>query len=940
MKKIYYHGTDSEPFDVLDQARTHRSPEDGDAGYFGWGFYLTDDKDYAETFGDNVLEFSVELNNPFTFDLDDYSELIDFIFKQSEDSLPDRLEYTLYALKHIGLNKNLEFKNTNSVDINSRCLETYSKYNGKELGDDEIIDIKNLLSILAKKVSNWLNGLFMQFGEELYNYFTSKGYDGIIAQGGKEVVVYSPEQLTRITNESLDFEDDFEPVEKPQSLEEFDIIPVSEYRNLINLLDTPALKLYSRLLFDLRFTKSEIMSGRYKMFIGKRKSGTAVAGLIKATDTGHRLVPNMYRNISENLYNQIKELLNPNKIKEDLDFDDGEILPAGTMELQNKIKQILEGNEYVEKIEKIAKLNPERLKSVWFDNDEVLVSFIINPYVGKSYDNGYRIKVEFCVASDTVFIYDVTLNDNEWDVENARSVADLEAQDIYTDKDVTERAKEIGDKTNWDISAYEDNYSQFYYAIYGMFPDGSCPNGNITSADLDWECYDVIDVNDFKWVVDSLVDDFWEWTSVSELFPDEAQYAPEGQEEDDDEEEEEEPLTEDLDLEDGEVDNDEYEAEKSTKDFIDKLKQWSQVTDAKEGTLLYPKRLDAFWYCDSTLFTVDILGKLRMVFYCGGDPCVYFNNDGSDYANTAEDLEERGIYTDTELFDAVEDVNEPWVDNSTSIDFSYYKINPNGSTGEWLADSWEMGYDTWYDLSDVLRPEWIVANALEDLDDNKDEWFPDEDIKVYPDAEEEEEPQEPEPEEVADEIENTEEEPITEAESPKEIKKLSKEKLLKEIVKEFGLVSEKGITDAIYILPSGRILDTKGSYSNHQHENIAKYIFEKHNIKDATRDGGSKFMDSIGAIRMTPWIPSLVIPSGYITEKQENMLYNIIEEVKAKVTADHPFMISNLDGSQFLEIKKITNPEDVINSILGYQVIGILKENIKKDKSFLNHLKY
>ena len=41
-------------------------------------------------------------------------------------------------------------------------------------------------------------------------------------------------------------------------------------------------------------------------------------------------------------------------------------------------------------------------------------------------------------------------------------------------------------------------------------------------------------------------------------------------------------------------------------------------------------------------------------------------------------------------------------------------------------------------------------------------------------------------------------------------------------------------------------------------------------------------------------------------------------------------MLSNIDGNQFIEYNKVKNPEEIINSILGYQIFGILKESKSK----------
>ena len=172
--------------------------------------------------------------------------------------------------------------------------------------------------------------------------------------------------------------------------------------------------------------------------------------------------------------------------------------------------------------------------------------------------------------------------------------------------------------------------------------------------------------------------------------------------------------------------------------------------------------------------------------------------------------------------------------------------------------------------------------------------------------------------------------------------KLTYQQILDDLIETFGYIEAKrfNTSDAIYILPNGRLLDTKGPYENSQHENIAKYIEEKYNIKDHVSESGSKFMNHIGAIRVTPWIPGIIAPSKKMTEKQEDTLFSVIKMLTPFVKVDHPLMIMSEDGSQFIEYSKIKNPEEVVTAILGYQIIGILKEHLApgKEMRFLNKL--
>lgn len=169
LKKICYHGTCDAPFDVLDKSKIQKDPEEGDSGYFGWGFYLTTDRAYAEEYGDTVLEFYVDIQKPFTFKDVDYEGLINYIFEDCGKKLTTRLQDTMYAIKLIGTNKKLEFRNDNPSELNKRCLDVYHKYNDN-ITKESIPEIKALLVDLAKVMSNWMNGAFLQFGK---NYSTT-----------------------------------------------------------------------------------------------------------------------------------------------------------------------------------------------------------------------------------------------------------------------------------------------------------------------------------------------------------------------------------------------------------------------------------------------------------------------------------------------------------------------------------------------------------------------------------------------------------------------------------------------------------------------------------------------------------------------------------------------------------------------------------------------
>lgn len=206
LKDICYHGTSSEYFTVLDKSKIQKNPEDGDSGYFGWGFYLTTDKNYAEEYGDTILAFYVNIQNPFDFTDIHSKDLVDFIFSDCKN-LKLRVKETLRVINQIG-REAFEFETANSKELLTKCMKLYANYKDKEVDDKFIDDVKDVLIELALDVNNWLNGLFFYFGRELFHYFTIHGYDGVITPGGKEVVVYETKQLKPISNlgEDLDFQ--------------------------------------------------------------------------------------------------------------------------------------------------------------------------------------------------------------------------------------------------------------------------------------------------------------------------------------------------------------------------------------------------------------------------------------------------------------------------------------------------------------------------------------------------------------------------------------------------------------------------------------------------------------------------------------------------------------------------------------------------------------
>lgn len=214
IKDICYHGTDSvTSITTLNKSLIQKNPEQGDSGYFGWGFYLTKDKDYAKEFGDNVLKFYVDIKKPYILPNDENKKpLIDYIFKDSDKGLQKNIQDTLYTIRLIGREKAGDFENSNSKETLLMCRELYIKFKGKVLTEKEIEEFKSKLVILAEDVNNWLNGLFFYFGKQLFHYFTFNDYDGVIAKDGQEIVVYETRQIEPVkdVNEDVDSDLDLE----------------------------------------------------------------------------------------------------------------------------------------------------------------------------------------------------------------------------------------------------------------------------------------------------------------------------------------------------------------------------------------------------------------------------------------------------------------------------------------------------------------------------------------------------------------------------------------------------------------------------------------------------------------------------------------------------------------------------------------------------------
>lgn len=152
--------------------------------------------------------------------------------------------------------------------------------------------------------------------------------------------------------------------------------------------------------------------------------------------------------------------------------------------------------------------------------------------------------------------------------------------------------------------------------------------------------------------------------------------------------------------------------------------------------------------------------------------------------------------------------------------------------------------------------------------------------------------------------------------------------IYKDDQRTFGFLSEITYADAVYVLKSGKILDTKGPFENQQHENIALYNKDRYGIDDLDENNGSKLMNQANAIRVTPWLKSLYLPKRPVSEEQCQSLTNWIS--KLKLSKDNPLMISTLDGSDYFEVNRKLPATQIVDIIKDYYVSGHLSENLRE----------
>ena len=149
--------------------------------------------------------------------------------------------------------------------------------------------------------------------------------------------------------------------------------------------------------------------------------------------------------------------------------------------------------------------------------------------------------------------------------------------------------------------------------------------------------------------------------------------------------------------------------------------------------------------------------------------------------------------------------------------------------------------------------------------------------------------------------------------------------ILKDVKATFGFIDPTE-SEATYLLNSGRFLDTKGPFANHQHINIANYIEEHYDIDDVDPiNNGSKFMLHIAhAVRITYWkndpgIKGICLPVMDLTGPQYDNLAVFLNKIAHKVTKNTPLFIATARGSSQIEYDRGDNlAERVIQDIHAY----------------------
>ena len=232
---VVYHGTSSK-FDSFSKKRI--GSYSGNFGHFGYGFYFSYDVREARTYGNNILECYLKIENPFygndikylekyAKEFGDYEKVdvaIDVNWLLEKLKHVDNKAYTLaLAIHKYGYEKGWEtFLENNDVsesklDLNqvSDWVELTSLEDKEELRDYVYKEIKKELGELPKTVKDYpfhstpaLHYMTRlgdsSFVMELTGLIMKDGYDGIIA--GSEIVVFHPNQIKSATDNNGDFD--------------------------------------------------------------------------------------------------------------------------------------------------------------------------------------------------------------------------------------------------------------------------------------------------------------------------------------------------------------------------------------------------------------------------------------------------------------------------------------------------------------------------------------------------------------------------------------------------------------------------------------------------------------------------------------------------------------------------------------------------------------
>jgi len=608
------------------------------------------------------------------------------------------------------------------------------------------------------------------------------------------------------------------------------------------------------------------------------------------------------------------------KVKEDLNLSpvDVQDYTRGSDKYMAEIEQwFKDHSDVITRYEFINPIYPLRSDPIWYDCP--LIRFI--------YKNAIEVEIS-CYHDGALYT-----GPDENDFINCNRddcISQLEELGIFDDDTLYDYIRDIAD-------AWDDFHGEFYFTVTSIGAPGPGGDASIESYELGYDSfYSLAECFPLDWVIekDGLIDSY---IDVLDTEAEKRWLVERGLRTAKDLGIEE-SVTEDIIVSEPTVPNWEAGHEEAIAKLKALLGSYDAITryEINEKTI-YPLRDRLEWWSGDWILTIVYKDMLKFDFFASGEVDIPVDGDDEDYMYGTRDFEQHGIYTDTELYDHMrwlEDECNEYCDNNMPYGNFYMELTGEyenefnsdqfGPYSDGSVYGYDMEYEDVYSVSEMIDERWLTNFIENDIPDiiSKYNFKSNAELEADKDTDESEEDNSIHVREI------------------REDNKLTKQQVLNDLIETFSYVKVNNLTDAVYVLPNGNILDTKGPYENSQHENIAKYIEEKYNIKDKAGESGSKFMNSIGAVRVTPWIPGIIVPSIKLTEKQEDTLFSIIKLLSTKVKADHPLMVLSEDGKQFIEYSKVKNPEEVITAILGYQILGILKEHLApgKEMRFLNKL--